>query len=140
MDGKGRGGSIPIAPGVRGDPSSGLCARWSLALSAIGKVGCWREGTDVERIECTGRRSVCALDGARSLQNAARLDASGQRPPLHSFVLHGQKKCLWLRARGGTYFFFSSWRTSLATDLRVSKTPVPLMATASKVGSPLKLS
>src|SRR5690349_12799875 len=45
------------------------------------------------------------------------------------------------RATGsaGGYFFFSSVRTSLATAFSVSNTPVPFMATASKVGSPLKL-
>ena len=38
------------------------------------------------------------------------------------------------------YFFFSSVNTSLATAFSVSKTPVPAMATASNVGSPLKFS
>src|SRR5207253_2127144 len=38
------------------------------------------------------------------------------------------------------YFFFNSVRTSFATAFSVSKTPVPFIATASNVGSPLKLS
>src|SRR4029079_1090402 len=45
---------------------------------------------------------------------------------------------------GGTadadHFFFSSVSTSFATAFSVSNTPVPFIATASNVGSPLKLS
>ena len=42
--------------------------------------------------------------------------------------------------RGIAYFFLSSIRTCFATALSVSKTPRPLGALASNVGSPLKLS
>src|SRR4029077_5927999 len=37
-------------------------------------------------------------------------------------------------------FFLSSARTSLATSLRVSKTPSPVIATASRTGSPFTFS
>ena len=44
------------------------------------------------------------------------------------------------RTAEGDHFFFSSVRTSFATAFSVSKTPVPFIATASNVGSPLKFS
>ncbi len=40
----------------------------------------------------------------------------------------------------GDYFLRSSYRTCFAEAFRVSKTPMPWVATASKVGSPLVLS
>src|ERR1044071_3672238 len=44
------------------------------------------------------------------------------------------------RAADEDHFFFSSVSTSFATAFSVSNTPVPFIANASNVGSPLKLS
>src|ERR1043166_1298947 len=75
------------------------------------------------RFDFLGR--VCArAEGAdRGLVQARDRDAVGVRP-----------------AADLDPFFFSSVRTSFATAFSVSNTPVPFIATASNVGSPLKLS
>src|SRR5258706_6011169 len=91
--------------------------------------------------ECGGRVTTGMLNGQVAPRaGRARAITSNARSTDIDILLNCWSSAPSCANVTGGYFFFSSFRTSFATAFNVSDTPLPLMATASNVGSPLKLS